>query len=86
MFTSVVQTPDDAFVMSGSTNGSYGGSTSGGEDLVAIKMDANGTVLWTWQVTVTSSATCETNRMKPAPLGRNMLRGTNGGDIVTPSF
>lgn len=48
----VVDTTDGAFVMSGLTSGSYAGAANGEADFVAIKIDADKNILWTWQVQV----------------------------------
>lgn len=37
-------------VLAGNTEGSWAGTNSGGLDLVAVELNANGTVKWNWQV------------------------------------
>lgn len=60
LITSVVRTTGDGFVMSGHSNGSYGGVSRGGHDFVAIKVDDDGNVLWKWQVRAFGSwANCD---------------------------
>lgn len=48
--TSAVPAGDGSVVLSGDTNGSFSGSNTGGFDFVAVKLDADGNVLWKWQV------------------------------------
>lgn len=48
---SVTHIADDEFVLSGYTAGSFAASSSGEYDFAAVKLGANGTILWSWQVT-----------------------------------
>lgn len=47
---SVLTTPDNGFVMSGSTLGDYAGTSNGSYDIVSMKLDADGGLEWAWQV------------------------------------
>lgn len=41
---------DGSVVLAGSTTGDWVGVNNGDHDLAALKLDANGTLLWKWQV------------------------------------
>lgn len=42
--------PDGSFILAGYTSGNWDGTNSGDEDFAALKLDADGTVRWKWQV------------------------------------
>lgn len=47
----VAMTEDGSCVLAGYTSGEWGGQHNlGGNDFAAVKLDANGIVLWRWQV------------------------------------
>ncbi|CAN0306659.1 unnamed protein product [Ascophyllum nodosum] len=48
LFT-VVASEDGSVVMAGQTSGDFGSINAGLDDFTAIKLDANGTMMWTWQ-------------------------------------
>lgn len=41
---------DGSIVLVGSTMGDWGTENEGDEDFVGVKLDADGTLLWIWQV------------------------------------
>ncbi|CAM9254578.1 unnamed protein product [Sphacelaria rigidula] len=41
---------DGSVVLAGYTDGSYDGRSTGLEDIVAVKLDVDGELLWKWQV------------------------------------
>lgn len=41
---------DDSFFLAGATTGVWDAPGAGGWDMVAAKIDANGSRLWVWQV------------------------------------
>lgn len=56
--TSVTPTGDGSVVLSGHTLGAFADETyAGGADFVAVKLDADGAVLWTWQVRASPAST-----------------------------
>lgn len=48
--TPAVATGEGSAVIAGNTEGSLFGTNSGDGDFAAVKLDANGTIEWTWQV------------------------------------
>lgn len=41
---------DGGIVLAGHTTGNWSGESEGGVDFAAVKLDADGNVLWKWQV------------------------------------
>lgn len=41
---------DDSVVLAGYTTGDWNAENAGGTDFVAVKLDADGNEVWTWQV------------------------------------
>lgn len=48
--STAVATGDGSAVLAGFTYGLWNGTTDGSYDFAAVKLDANGTVQWRWQV------------------------------------
>ena len=46
-----VEGSDVAYVFAGITRGDWSGTNAGGYDWAAFKADAQGDILWSWQVT-----------------------------------
>lgn len=58
-------TADGNVVLAGHTQGHWNGTQVGFYDAAAVKLDADGTVLWRWQV-----KTCSTHRRGHAQFRR----------------
>ena len=43
---------DGSSVLAGHTYGDWNATNAGNNDLMAVKLDANGSVLWEWQVRI----------------------------------
>ena len=41
---------DGSVILAGHTKGAWNGPNDGSNDFAAVKLDANGTVVWRWQV------------------------------------
>ena len=52
-----VTTINGTFVLAGSTYGDWNGSNAGNSDFAAVKLDADGNVIWKWQVSKATSKT-----------------------------
>lgn len=50
MFTHAAAGDDGSFVLAGYTDGEWRDSFDDSFDFAAVKLDANGTELWRWQV------------------------------------
>jgi len=48
--TTAVATGGGSTVLAGYTSGSWGSTNNGSSDFAAVKLDADGTVEWEWQV------------------------------------
>lgn len=44
--------PNSTAVLVGRTNESWGSPNAGGDDMVVVKLDIDGNLLWTWQVRI----------------------------------
>lgn len=51
LYAVAVDEGDGSMVFAGQSEGSWSGDNAGNSDLVAMKLDANGDLQWTWQVT-----------------------------------
>ena len=52
-----VATINGTFVLAGSTSGDWNGSNVGDRDFAALKLDADGNVIWKWQVSKATGKT-----------------------------
>lgn len=51
MFDAATMGLDGSVVLAGYTAGDWAAENQGGNDFAAVKLDADGTLLWQWQVT-----------------------------------
>ena len=52
-----VATTNGTFVLAGTTRGDWGGPNAGDVDFAALKLDADGNVIWKWQVSKATDTT-----------------------------
>lgn len=73
MFRDVAANDDDSIILAGTTAGSWSAAHKGQYDMVAVKLDSDGEVVWNWQVISyrhrlpSERASCEDLILPPSP-------------------
>lgn len=49
---------NSSVILVGSSYGNWADTNKGGEDFIAVKLDADGNILWKWQVNTHGSLHC----------------------------
>lgn len=73
VFSGVATGPDGSIVLAGYTDGSWDAPSKGGTDFAAVNLDAEGAVLWRWQVT----------REPPHPVSACVYPGRQDGRMLS---